>query len=99
MTDILYSPGFGAGWSTWADDAQALFLTQDKTLVELAKRKASEEEVETYLKSIYPDNVPYLGGWGNITIRSLPKGTRYIITEYDGSESVQTDNNTKWMVA
>ena len=99
MPSILYSPGYGAGWSTWADKDQAVFLTQDPTLVSFAQRKATIEEVSNYLKTIYPDNVPYLGGWGDITIFELSKGTLYRIEEYDGSESVVTLSNVEWMVA
>ena len=100
---VLYSPGFGAGWSTWAggDEFSSAFLTMDKGLVMLALQKARELEVEAYLASKLddPDNVPYLGGWSDIAIKFVDKGDQFRIHEYDGSESVEVYGPSSYMVA
>ena len=43
---VLISPGFGAGWSTWADDEISEFVLFHKDLVEMAEEGADAREVE-----------------------------------------------------
>lgn len=87
---ILVSPGFGAGWSTWVGyDAE--FYVFDPGLVELAENHASKKEVEDYLtKKFGPDHYAYTGGWGDVEVQWIDPGTRFVIEEYDGSESIRT---------
>lgn len=56
MKEILYSPGYGAGWASWNDDPfeKGKFLAEYKPLVEWAKtatpgkkRQMSNEDHET----------------------------------------------------
>jgi hypothetical protein len=92
LVAVLYSPGFGAGWSTWwygEGDLSSEFMTFDPGLVQLAERNATEAEVEKYLRNLFPDQEPYLGGWERITIHWVPLGTRFTIREYDGSEHIE----------
>lgn len=87
---VLYSPGFGAGWSTWADDEYVEFTMFDPGLVALAERRASEEEVKEYIRTTLGEEAyVYTGGWRNICIRWIPVGTVFFIDEYDGSESIK----------
>lgn len=39
------------------------------------------------------------GDFSELAIRELPAGTRYRIDEYDGSESVITDDEQGWRIA
>jgi len=39
------------------------------------------------------------GDYAHLVIRDLPKGTKYYIDEYDGSESVITIDEIRWSVA
>lgn len=82
---VLVSPGFGAGWSSWAHE-YAEFLLFDKSLVEMAQRKASTEEVEAHLKRVLNDEYVYCGGWDQIKVEWVDNGTAFRIDEYDGSE-------------
>jgi len=93
---VLYSPGYGAGWSTWNDDEKIEFLTSDKTLIEMVLREASTEEVETYLKTVFGDKRIFTGGWCQMMVAWLPKNTLYQITEYDGFESLETMDDIDW---
>jgi hypothetical protein len=82
---VLYSPGYGAGWSTWnSDDAE--FLIFDKTLVEMAISKAKKTDVEEYLESKSVD--AYTGGWENIKVEFVSKGSSFTVEEYDGKEFI-----------
>lgn len=39
------------------------------------------------------------GPWSRLQIKEVPKGTAYRIDEYDGYESVKTQNNYNWKIA
>jgi hypothetical protein len=53
--------------------------------------------LETTLEEKYPSC--YLGGLRNLQIRWLPVGSRFVVDEYDGSESVVVEQEFDWMVA
>jgi len=93
---ILYSAGYGAGWSTWNQE-HAEFLRIDAGLVALVERNATVDEVEAYLKANEITDV-YTGGWP-LDIEWLPIGTEYYIHEYDGSETVKTKESDNWSIA
>jgi len=98
---ILVSPGYGAGWSTWAEtDEHKRFLCTDPGLVDLAKRKANETEVEEYITSILGSDVyVYMGGWTQVIIEYIPKGTQFSINSYDGFEYLITPSSIDWMIS
>ena len=87
---VLYSPGYGAGWSSWAHEPEiAEFLLFDRRLVEAAKAEATQEEVSEFLQTIFgPDQYIHTGGWEKIKTAWVPVGAKFRISEYDGSESI-----------
>lgn len=95
---VLHSPGYGAGWSTW-DSKHKDFLLFDSGLVALAENNASEAEVDAYLKSIFGDEIIYIGGWRDIEIEWVEQGTAFEIHEYDGSESIREHDISDWTIA
>lgn len=86
---VLVSPGYGAGWSTWNTQEEE-WLLFDEALVEMAERGATGTEVETFLAEQGVQHV-YTGGWCDIEVQWVPQGTRFIVEEYDGSESLQQE--------
>lgn len=91
---VLYSPGYGAGWSTWYPDHPD-YLATDKQFIEAFERSASGEEIRQLLKTLFSNNPPYEGGWGShMKIAWVPVGTPYYIHEYDGDEHVVTEFST-----
>jgi hypothetical protein len=97
---VLVSPGFGAGWSTWAyrvEEDNPGFMLFDPTLVDMVERGASVEAIESYVTAKYPD--VYCGGADDLTIQWLPVGTAFRIHEYDGSESVEIRDDIEWNIA
>lgn len=55
---VLYSPGFGAGWSTWDNEE----LAYDKRIVEYwLNENPTSEQMSEFLESIGYHNV-YMGG-------------------------------------
>lgn len=78
---VLYSPGYGAGWSTWNSEYKD-FMLFDKGLVELAMQEDSDPD--EYLKSNGID--AFTSGWRHIDIEWIEIGKQFEVTEYDGYE-------------
>ena len=87
---VIVSPGFGAGWSTWANNAE---------------RAAFSPEVVEWIeggKVGTPDLPPdladeYDGGLPEAEIEWLDVGTAFYIREYDGSESLVVFGTDGWV--
>jgi len=97
---VLVSPGFGAGWSTWAyngEEDNRDFMLFDPTLVTMVERGDSVEAIESYVTAIHPDT--YCGGAGDLKVQWLPVGTAFRIHEYDGAESVEIRDDIDWIIA
>lgn len=87
MVAVLVSPGFGAGWSTWChEDANKIAMIFDPEIV-LAVLDGDHARAEAAAGAVYPNE--YLGGVKQLTVEWVPKGTRFEIHEYDGSESLR----------
>jgi hypothetical protein len=83
---VLISPGFGAGWSTWgSEDAEALIF--DSRLVDYVLVNGNES-LAYYAESLGYNG--YMGGAKDVEVIWLEPGTRFVIEEYDGSESIRT---------
>jgi hypothetical protein len=91
---VLYSPGFGAGWYTWHNVAELLF---DPKVVDMVMDKTSAETIELYCKTVYGDH--YYGGASDLEVAWVPTGTEFVIDDYDGAETLQIKDNTKWITA
>jgi hypothetical protein len=95
---VLVSYGFGAGWSTWADASlkqEALFNPIFVDWVENGKK----EDVNEIVKSVFGDEYFYTGGSDGLAIEWIPVGTGFRITEYDGSEQLETVESVDWSIA
>lgn len=101
---VLYSPGFGAGWSTWNSmRADMVFCP------EIVEKILSGEEVTVeFCEEIFncDDNnldpkgeLMYFGGARDLEVVWLSKGTVFTIDEYDGSESLNIQDDMDWFVA
>ena len=93
---VLISPGFGAGWSTWAigDRDELLF---DAEIAQALLDGVDYGDIELLAKSKYPDQ--YLGGLDDLEVQWVDQGTEFIVEEYDGSESIRYKDGTIWSVA
>lgn len=95
---VLYSPGFGAGWSTWAsEDAEALLF--DPQIADLVDRGAADwqEQVESIARIKYPDQ--YLGRLEDLRVSWIPQGAEFLIREHDGFESIELKEEVEWWTA
>ena len=91
---VLVSGGFGAGWSTWNDKE----LAYDKRIVEKWLENASSDEMCNYVESLGYAR-PYMGGYKQLDLEFVPRGTVFRIHEYDGLESIETIDDMDMIVA
>ena len=94
---VLVSPGYGAGWSTWADENQREAALFDKRFVEAAE--AGVKDIEPIAAEVFGHEYFFCGGWCDIRIEWLPIGTRFKIDEYDGSETLREFGDYTFFVA
>jgi len=98
MVAVLITPDYGAGWSSWNEskDEKLLF---DPTVVTLLIQQPPNymERINQYCKEEYP-NI-YLGGLEDLEVVWIPKGKRFRITEYDGYESIEIEEQIEWLTA
>jgi hypothetical protein len=91
---VLISPGFGAGWATWADEELQQQFAMDRRLVEvvLAKGQPTEELMDEIFGE---DQYRYMGGLP-VIVEWVDKGRPFYIHEYDGSETIKTTDDLIW---
>lgn len=82
---VLYSPGFGAGWSTWAYNPEHKEQMVFCPALVFALEKG--EDLNIVAEALFPDE--YHGGLGDLKICWIPMGEKFRISEYDGSESIE----------
>lgn len=94
---VLISMGYGAGWSTW-NQRFAHFLLFDKGLVERVLRE-DLNEIGDYIKDKIGDQHVFLGGLDGITVVWVDEGVKFVVNEYDGSESITEFKNLDYFIA
>jgi len=85
---VLYSPGFGSGWSTWMLNTQTIFHPK---IVDLVESGENDKITEKLMEDLFGEPL-YAGGAESLEICWLPEGTEFCITEYDGNENVVLKN-------
>jgi hypothetical protein len=90
---VLVSDGWGAGFHSWGAPVEAIF---DPTLIDFIEKKHIQEAID-YVEETYPN--AFTGGIEDLCIEWIPEGAKFIITEYDGSESIQLMDDTDWLTA
>ncbi len=93
---VLVSPGFGAGWSTWADDDKKEAMCMDARIVGAFLSGGSAAAVQVAV-DMFPGI--YTGGGHKLRVEWVPKGKAFEVEEYDGSESVHVLRDRTYLVA
>jgi hypothetical protein len=85
---VLYSEGFGAGWSTWNKRIEGLVF-HPKIVDMVLQGRQNEIDRDWLVENLGEEyaNV-YCGGVDGLSIIWLPLGTMFRIDEYDGAECV-----------
>lgn len=92
---VLYSPGYGAGWSTWAHENEEAMVFDSRIVKHVLD--GDFEKAGEVAEKLYPGN--YVGGARQLNVMWLPVGTQFEITEYDGSESVEVLSKKLYLTA
>jgi hypothetical protein len=93
---VLYSPGYGAGWSTWADSRHRETLCMDARIVGPVLAGDIPAAVAAAL-ALVPDL--YTGGADDLEVEWVVKGDIFEIKEYDGRDSVKLLGDVPYMRA
>lgn len=91
---VLYSPGFGAGWSTWNRGVPEILF--DPAIVKFIEHDQMAE-LTTYVTLKYPGL--YTGGMTSLSVAWVSVGTEFRIKEYDGAESIEIKDDIPWITA
>jgi len=98
---VLYSPGYGAGWSTWCHEDLAVRLAMmfDPQIADIVDRGGPDwqEKAEAIARIKYPE--AHTGGVAELQVKWLPVGTQFRVLEYDGFESIEIQSEIEWVTA
>ncbi len=94
---VLVSRGYGAGWSTWTDEIET-YLFHPK-LVQMVEEERHSEITTEWMEQELGLDVSYTGGTDGLEIQWVPVGTKFVIHEYDGHETLKTIDDFYWNVA
>lgn len=92
---VLISGGFGAGWSTWAREGEGEALLFDSRIVDAVLAGWEGDKIVSLCESLGYES--YMGGVDGIRVEWLEQGTRFLVEEYDGSESLRTFDNLTYV--
>lgn len=90
MVAVLYSPGYGAGWSTWEGEYFEEIMYSPEVVAWVEGGKTGDLVLPRHLSNVY------MGGAYQLEIKWLPEGTEFVVDEYDGSESIKIQDNIGW---
>ena len=96
---VLYSPGYGAGWSTWnyEDGLDEILLFQPALVEMVRNNRLNEIDTDWLVKNLGEEfRYVYCGGAEQLEIKWLPEGTIFRVDEYDGSESITITDKTTY---
>jgi len=109
-TAIIYSPGYGSGWSN--NNKQMIFDSQIVQFIlsdyyksnfnckdySLIQPKDKEYYIE-FMEGVFDDYIPSISSFCYLQVEFIPQNTRFTIKEYDGSESIKIFNPNEYFTA
>ena len=97
LVAVLVSPEYGAGWSTWNSGEASIRMTFDPDIVEWVRIGKVGQRVN--LEEKYNESYVCQFGAEQLQILWLPVGTKFIINECDGFESIELLDSMDFMEA
>lgn len=98
-TAVLYSPGYGAGWSTWNESHKEILLFHPRLVDAVEKGEHSEQQMIELLRELLGDVKIYAGGASDLQICWVTQGARFTVYEYDGFEEIDIISDTFGFIA
>ena len=96
---VLVSHGYGAGWSTWMDGEYRDIVLFHPKLVQMVEEGRERDITTEWMEQELGLDVSYTGGTDGLEIQWVPVGTKFVIDEYDGHESLRTIDDFYWNIA
>ncbi len=85
---VILSRDFGAGWSSWnPEHPECMF---DPEIAKMVCHGEDPDKIETYARDKYGYDFCAAAS-DYLMIQWLPQGTKFYIEEYDGRETVVTE--------
>lgn len=104
MVGVVIAPDFGGGFSTWSNNPEMALDPQIvEWVLEMDKLEPGSLEYNQTQDKIYhyvtgeKYNASYHGD--ALVVAWVPQGTRFIIHEYDGAESIWREDQINWSIA
>ena len=89
---IVLSRGYGSGWGSWNYGVHDVIMFHPK-IVQMVEEGREMDITEEWLKSELGLEEVFTGGRDGLYIKWVPEGTRFRIDEYDGAETIITDED------
>lgn len=93
MVAVVYSPGYGAGWSTWNPGEHRERLIFDSEIAE-AVLAGDNEKAVSIARVFCPD--VYDGGSSSLTVEWVPKGSRSSSPRTTDSRTANSATPSRW---
>ncbi len=103
MSKILFSPGFGAGWITWNDERFWKTMLTWEPLIEAVEKgervNKDHPAVQSLVRKIKQDfgEEVYVCVLGADQLCVFEVSGPFRVEEYDGSESIVTEDDVGWI--
>ncbi len=94
---VLYSPGYGAGWSTWGADVFDPLAVAAMLWNQTNEYQISQDQYEEVYKRFNGDEYVCHLWYKNLEIVWMEPGTQFRIEEYDGFERIKYKEDTDWL--
>ena len=89
---VLLSAGYGSGWGSWNYGVHEVIMFHPK-IVGMVEDGREMDITEEWLEKELGLEGVYTGGREGLYIKWVPEGTRFRLDEYDGAESIITDED------
>jgi len=105
MKKVLYSPGFGAGWTTWAcGEEVARYIGTYQPLIDFIEGggKMDSPEADQLLSVLAEEcekqfgETLHTGGAQDLEVHTFPDDEVVCIDEYDGNETIRSRAEGIW---
>jgi hypothetical protein len=92
---VLVSAEFGAGWYSWHGIPELLF---DPHIIKMLELDWPRDTIINHCEKLYGEE-HYYGAIDGLRIVWVDEGTKFRIDEYDGKETLVTEDQDKWITA
>ena len=91
---VIISPGWGSGWYSWHGIPELLY---DPKVVEMVLNEEDLENILKYCHEKYGDDNYFSPD--ELEVVWIQEGTKFMVHEYDGSESIRYEQEMRWLTA